>query len=274
MSGGERARKGAQSVLGLGVLLLGRLVGRRLLLRETAVSGSAASGDRGLPHHKLEEVLREQREGCAVCRLVSRTGRRYLESLLYEGVNDPGVQSEFRGSLGFCSRHAYLLLDVGDGHGTAILYRAAARELTQILSRMSNAPKAQTPLRFLLGRPSTAEPALLEPGRGCMVCGAEEAAEEVYLRALLDGAEAGSFDGLLDGPGAVCVRHLSGASVMAGGRLPRALIEVTHEALSDLETDLGLYVRHNDYRYSDEPWGKERDSWKRAVAKMVGPRRP
>jgi hypothetical protein len=258
----------------MGVLLLGGLAGGRLLLREAAVRRSAASGGRGLPHHKLEEALHEDREGCAVCRLVNRTGRRYLQSLLYEDVNDPGVQAGFRGSLGFCSRHAYVMLDAGDGLGTSILYRAATRDLLQILSRMSDGPKPRMPLRSLLGRPPEGEPALPEPGRGCIVCRSEERAEEVYLRALLDGAEAGSLDRLLDGPGAVCVRHLSRASVLAGSRLPRALIEVTREALSDLEADLGLYVRHNDYRYGDEPWGKERDSWKRIVAKMVGQRRP
>lgn len=236
--------------------------------------GSDASGDRGLPHHKLEEALREQREGCAICRLVHRTGRRYLEGLLYEDVNDPGVQAAFRGSLGFCSRHAYMMLDAGDGLDTSILYRAATRQLLQSLWRISDAPKPRTPLRSLFGRASEEEPAFPEPGRGCLVCSSEERVEEAYLQALLDGAESGTLDGLLDGPGAVCVRHLSRASVLRGGRLPHALIEVTREALSDLETDLGLYIRHNDYRYGDEPWGKERNSWKRIVAKMVGPRRP
>jgi hypothetical protein len=274
MRGGDHPGKGAQGVMGLGILLLGGFASCGLLLREAAVSGSAASGDRGLPHHKLEEALREQREGCAVCRLVNRTGRRYIESLLYEGVNDPGVQAGFRESLGFCSRHAYMMLDAGDGLGTAILYRAATRELLETLSRIPDTPKLQTSLRSLLGRPSNEDPVLHEPGRGCMVCSSEEGAEEVYLRALLGGAQDGSLDGLLDGHGAVCVRHLSKASVLAEGWLPHALIEVTREALSDLEADLGLYIRHNDYRYSNEPWGKERDSWKRAVAKMVGPRRP
>jgi hypothetical protein len=174
-----------------------------------------------LPHHKLEEALREQKVGCAVCRLVDRTGRRYLESLLYEDVNDPGVQSGFRGSLGFCPRHAHLMLDAGDGLGTAILYRAATQELLQTLSRVPDTPKSRTPLRSLLGRPSKEELALPEPGRGCMLCPSEARAEEIYLRALLDGAEAGEFDGLLDGPGAVCVRHLSKASALAGGWLPR-----------------------------------------------------
>jgi hypothetical protein len=129
------------------------------------------SNDKGLPHHKLEEVLREQKEGCGVCRLVNRIGRRYVESLLYEQVNDPGVQAEFRESLGFCSRHAYLMLGVGDGLGTAILYRTVTRQLLEFLSQMPDPPKLQGALRSLLKRPSKGEPgepALPEPGAGCM----------------------------------------------------------------------------------------------------------
>lgn len=232
------------------------------------------SSDKGLPHHRLEEALREQREGCAVCRLVNQTGRRYLESLLYEDVNDPGVQAGFRESLGFCSRHAYLMLDVGDGLGTSILYRAASRDLLERLSRTSDTPKPRASMRTLLGGKSDPETAIPEPGTGCMVCRSEQSAEETYLRALLAGAEDGSLVALLDGPGAVCVRHLSRASAVGGGRLPRALVEATREALKDLEADLGLYVRHSNHDHRDEPWGKERDSWKRIVAKMVGPRRP
>lgn len=233
------------------------------------------SGDKGLPHHKLEEALREQREGCVVCRLVNRTGKRYLESLLYEDVNDPGVQAGFRKSVGFCSRHAYMMLDVGDGLGTSILYRAATRDLLEHLSQISDSPKPRTSLRALLGGgPSKAEPIVPEPGRGCMVCRTEHSAEDRYLRALLDGAEDGTLESLLEDPGVICVIHLSRASVLAEGWLPRALVEVTHKALKDLEADLNLYVRHSNYQHRDEPWGKERDSWKRIVAKMVGPRRP
>jgi hypothetical protein len=229
---------------------------------------------KGLPHQKLEEALREHEEGCAVCRLVNLTGRRYLDNLLYEMVNDPDVQAEFRDSLGFCSRHANLMLGMGNGLGTAILYRAASRELLKLLLQIPDSPRPQVSLRTVLGRRSKGRQAIPEPGTGCMVCRSEEMAEETYLQVLLDSAQSGSLDGLLDGPGAICITHLSRASALAGGWLPPALVEATREALRDLEVDLGLYVRHNDYRYSNEPWGKERDSWKRIVAKMVGLRRP
>ena len=227
---------------------------------------------KGMSRFELEEALRQQ--GCAVCRLVERAGSSYLEYLLYDLVNDPAVQKEFRASLGLCERHVGRMLEKGDGLGVAILYRAAAKELLGLLSKIPDAPRSQASLTKLLGRPTRVDPAIPEPGDGCMVCGAEGEAERRYLRVLIDGAHDGSLGGLIGGPGSVCVRHLSRASVLAGGWLPSALVDVTREKFEDLEADLGRYVRHSDYRFRDEPWGKERDSWKRVVEKMVGLRWP
>ncbi len=220
---------------------------------------------------ELEEALRQQ--GCAVCRLVERAGSSYLEYLLYDLVNDPDVQREFRASLGFCASHAEAMLERGDGLGVAILYRAAAKELLGRLSKTPDAPRSQASLARLLGRSTKADPAIPEPGDGCMVCKAERQAERHYLQVLLEGAEDGLLDNLVGGLGSVCVRHLSRASAVAGGRLPPALIEATGEVFGELESELGRYVRHSDYRFRDEPWGKERDSWKRVVAQMLGRRR-
>jgi hypothetical protein len=225
---------------------------------------------KGMSRFELEEALRQQ--GCAVCRLVERAGDAYLDYLLYDLVNDPDVQQEFRASLGLCERHAQGMLQKGDGLGVAILYRAAVRELLGLLSSIPDAPKSQASLAKLLGRPTKVDPAIPEPGDGCMVCGAEGEAERRYLRVLLDGARDGSLGDLLGGSEIVCVRHLSRASVLAGGWLPPALVVATREIFGDLEADLGRYVRHSDYRFRDEPWGKERDSWKRVVERMVGRR--
>lgn len=226
---------------------------------------------KGSSRFELEEALRQQ--GCAVCRLVERAGSSYLEYLLYDLVNDPDVQKEFRVSLGLCERHAQKMLEKGDGLGAAILYRVVVKELLDVLSKTPDAPKSQVSLARLLGRPRRANPAIPEPGDGCMVCSAEGEAENRYLQVLLDGAQDGSLDDLVSGSGSVCVRHLSRASVVAGGWLPSMLIDATRQVFGDLESDLGRYVRHSDYRFRDESWGKERDSWKRVVAQMLGRRR-
>ncbi len=226
---------------------------------------------KGMSRFELEEALRQQ--GCAVCRLVERAGRSYLEYVLYDLVNDLDVQKEFRASLGLCASHAQGMLEKGDGLGVAILYRAAVRELLGRLSKTPDAPRSQAFLPKFFGRSARVDPVIPEPGEGCMVCVAEGEAERRYLQLLLEGAKDGSLGDLVGGSGSVCVRHLSRASAVAGGWLPPALIDATREVFEDLESDLGRYVQHSDYRFRDEPWGKERDSWKRVVAQMLGRRR-
>jgi hypothetical protein len=228
------------------------------------------SHGKSIPHFKLEEALKQR--GCAVCQLVKDAGLSYLDNLLYELVNDPDVQTGFRDSLGLCNRHAYRMTDMRDGLGTSILYRVVVRRELELLSQVSEPSKRSSVLSGFLWRSSTDTPAIPEPGIGCMVCRAEEEAEERYLRVLLEGAEDGSLEGLLDGPGAACVRHLSRASALAGGGLPRPLIDVSRAALEELEADLDEFIRHKDHRFADEPWGKERDAWKRAVERIVGQR--
>ena len=225
------------------------------------------SPGKSLPHFKLEEALKK--EGCAVCRLIEDAAHSYLDNLLYELVNDPSVQQELRDSLGLCNRHAYQMLEFGDGLGTAILYRVVVEEELARLDKLSKKGRPSSGLSSLLGR-GDADGSLPEPGAGCMVCRAEEEAEERYLQVLLEGARDGSLKGLLDGPGAVCIRHLGRAAEQAGGSLPRALQERARAELVDLKNGLEKYVRHKDYRFKDEPWGKERDSWRRAVSRMVG----
>lgn len=224
-------------------------------------------GSKSLARHELEEALR--REGCAVCRLVESVGRSYLDGLLYESVNDPGAQKEFRASLGLCDRHAHAMLEVGDGLGTAILQRVAVRALLDVLSKPPEEDGRRSLAASLFGRREE-KPVFPEPGTGCMVCRAEDGAERRYLEVLLDGAEDGSLEGKLGGPGSACMRHLSRASAMAGGRPPESLTNAAKAKLEKLRDDLDRYVWHKDHRHADEPWGEERNAWIRSVELLVG----
>jgi len=52
------------------------------------------------------------------------------------------------------------------------------------------------------------------------------------------------------------------------------LIAIHREKLEALHTELAELIRKNDYRFMKEGFGKEGDSWLRAVAMMVGSSKP
>jgi len=77
-----------------------------------------------------------QQPACPVCRLEQQATERYLDHLFYENVNDSGVRSHLRSSLGFCHEHTGLLLNhrLGDPLGMSIIYNDV---LGRVLKRLS-----------------------------------------------------------------------------------------------------------------------------------------
>jgi len=50
------------------------------------------------------------------------------------------------------------------------------------------------------------------------------------------------------------------------------LRSIHREKLESLHRELAEFIRKNDYRFKDEGFGTESDSWKRAVHKLTGDR--
>jgi len=63
-----------------------------------------------------------KKDTCPICFLVQKSEYRYIATLFYELVNDPGVRDKLRDSYGFCPRHARLAKRVGKPLGIAIIY--------------------------------------------------------------------------------------------------------------------------------------------------------
>ncbi len=59
---------------------------------------------RTMSYYDLRDALGQP--GCPVCRLTARDADRYLDGLLWEHVNDPGVRVQVREAQGFCRDHA------------------------------------------------------------------------------------------------------------------------------------------------------------------------
>ena len=77
-----------------------------------------------------------------MCRAAAQSGRRYLDSLLFESVTDPDIRARLEASLGFCAFHHRLMLTFpGERLGVAIIEQALLKEALQRLRRGSGAAR-------------------------------------------------------------------------------------------------------------------------------------
>ncbi len=131
----------------------------------------------GVGYHELLGDIRGP--GCPVCRGCNMAAWRYIDSLLWEFVNDGGVRARLRRAHGFCREHALLALEVaaeqGAASGIATLYEDfllhARQEAIAVIGRR--------PRRLL--RTNSAP----DPVRGIELAASHDDAERllhVYLR--------------------------------------------------------------------------------------------
>jgi len=105
------------------------------------------------------------------------------------------------------------------------------------------------------------------------VCSLLESKEEDYISTLL---------AHLDGPGALadayrtssglCLRHFRRTLARAPSGAEARLLSAAQQAVwQRLHDELGEFIRKNDYRFRDEPFVDEKDSWLRALEAISGP---
>ncbi len=219
--------------------------------------------------HDLREALAEP--GCPACRLVERDTGRYLDNLLWENVNDPSLRQEVRRALGFCREHTRMLISrPGASLGLALIARDVWREIQQATETVQfPAPKAR--------RARTADLAAsllvrLTPRGECPVCAYARALEDLYLDVLLERLL--GEDGLLaayQASGGLCFPHFRRALTrVRDSAVYAALVEAQRAIGQRRLAELDEFIRKNDYRFRDEPWGQERDAWLRALNALVG----
>jgi hypothetical protein len=231
-------------------------------------------------YYDLRDALAES--GCPVCRLKARDGERYLDLLLYEKVNDPGVRRDVRQALGFCHRHAWQLVRPSASLGVAILHRDVVNTVLKALEAARYDGPPLLSLQRLHESLDSEEPAAataslvkrLEPGRPCPACLQEEAMETIYVETLLEHVT--GEDSLLaafSSSSGLCLPHFRQALALVRERAVfDALVEAQRRIWQRLEADLGEFVRKSDQRFHDEPWGEERDAWLRGIAAVSGNR--
>lgn len=214
--------------------------------------------------------------GCSICRVGEEAARRYLRFTLHESVNDPATRARLAAAWGFCRRHAWHFLrweevTMRDGLGTAILAEALLRTAKELLEAHTRVPSVE-------GRRKKGAQAALEklvrdltPAGECPACHVQGQHEAYALTVALAGLEGEAWRERLAASDGLCLAHLRHA--LTSGTAPdrlRWLVEDHRRRSHELLADLEAYIRKHDYRFSHEPYGRERDVTQRATATLAG----
>ncbi len=208
-------------------------------------------------YYELLDAL--QAGGCPLCRLGQRAARRYIDTLNYEGVNDPGLRRSLRDAHGLCHRHAWEWTKLRGGPlGVAIVYRNLVKDLDGAL---------EEPVEGRGRRPTAAQ---LAPIGRCPACRAGDEAVQRYGRTLLAWLEQEEFAAAYAHARGLCLPHLREILGLAGAAQARTVLAWQRAIYRELIAQLDEFIRKHDHRFRDEPFGAEKDAWLRAVAALVG----
>jgi hypothetical protein len=234
----------------------------------------------GLGYYALRDALLEP--GCAVCRLKATAMARYLDSLLWENVNDPGIRRKIRQAQGFCQVHAWELVHRGASLAAALLMRDVLQNALKIVKEgcprtLLDKPLRQTARELFYRQRHTLSDELvarLAPKARCPVCAQGEEMERIYLDTLV--SQLLGKDGLLSAyetSDGLCLPHfLQALERVHEKEVLDALVKAQHQIWERLVEQLNEYIRKSDYRFCNEPWGDESDAWLRAIAAVAGAR--
>lgn len=137
-------------------------------------------------------------KGCPLCFLETKAVTSYLESVLYESVNDPNVRYALGRSKGYCRPHAEKFLAFRDGLGTAMLYQDVVQDFLTNLIALSKRKGKFTRSRSRAWLDHV----------DCPACRVQQEARARYAGTLAGGLSQDEMRSAFDGSPGLCVPHL------------------------------------------------------------------
>ncbi len=213
-------------------------------------------------YFNLLDALKEQ--GCPICFVVKKNAQKFMDDFLYESVNDPGLRKEIKESAGFCNRHAWQLHKSGDGFGLGIVYEDLMRF---ILKKLEEVDGSSASLKGILKQLDKDEQAK----KSCIVCNEEKDVEGRYISVFLENFDDPELKFAYKNSFGLCLWHLNIAiKKNKNKKLTNEFIAIEAAKLNGLIAEVKEFLRKHDYRFSKEKFGKEGDSWIRAIEKLIG----
>ncbi len=223
--------------------------------------------DKHQTYFNLMDALKEA--GCPICFLVKKSIHKLMDDFLYEQVNDPGVRSETRESLGFCSLHAWQLQKFGDPFGSAIIYDDLMQLVIDRIERMVVSKKGIK--EFSAEILKINNKSYYRKKAICPVCKSKREAEARYVSTFIESFNEPEFLSFYKSSFGLCLPHLREViNSCRQKKIVRDLLNIESAKMKELINELKEIQRKHDYRFSYEGFGKEGDAWIRAIEKMVG----
>ena len=213
-------------------------------------------------HTTYYEVLDAIKDNdcCPLCKLEAESVRRYLDSVLYEAVNDPDTRAELIRSRGYCKQHTHTLAKLGNALGITIIYMDQVKLVTQLLDNLPASLPKRSKRRQVWQRDES-----------CPACHVQSECRKRYTITLLRGLSEEEMRSAYTNSSGLCIPHF--LHVLGETQEPEAyryLIAQQQAKVKDLMHDLEEFHRKHDYRFTKEGFGKESDSWLRATRLIVG----
>jgi hypothetical protein len=203
---------------------------------------------------------------CPLCFLVKRSADRYLDLLLHENLNDIGTREELRRSGGLCNAHAWQLTDFDIVKlGIAIVCQDLVGRAAGSFEKYnpSNASRESYRARAILRRDKSV----------CPACRISQESEERYTKAFVDSLDDEEFFKEYATSAGLCLPHFDIVlGKITDSAIAERLTRLEKDKLSSLGAQLEEFIRKQDYRFPASSYGPERDSWRRALEKLVGKR--
>ncbi len=236
---------------------------------------------------KIEESL--ENEGCPICFIMSKSTQHYLESLLYEYVLDVGVRRKLHKSVGFCTNHAYMLLDIirrlnDDGSKIAILYETILGEELRKLKALGKEGEDKFKFerkfwaKFL--KKKNFENILnlinkLNPTGECPACFQERSAESLYIDEFYSRSGSKEFKNLFESEKILLCRYhfIEILKKCIEKRNKDAFVYFANVQISKLEKlfdDMVNFIDKHDYRRKETFEDEELKSWRRVLEYFSG----
>jgi hypothetical protein len=205
-------------------------------------------------------------QGCPLCRLRRRTARRYLESILWESVNDRGFRARLSRDRGLCAAHTREALEVDRGQGggplgASILFGYVVRDRLAELDAVGTKP----------GRGSGRALDAARAAPSCPVCAEVAKTEASAMPRMLDRITHPAWAAALS-EAQLCLHDLLALWTMAAGRRTAEWPVVADAQLSrvtELLARLDGFAAHSAYNRLEEMTASERTAADEAAAFLV-----